>query len=73
MSTHFLPSSTLPFAFKLSMEFIKQTKQLQQLAEKDVPRLIENIKDELAKIGQTLNRIEYNQRYVTRQTEEEKQ
>ncbi|MEM2214692.1 MAG: hypothetical protein QXI72_06790 [Candidatus Nezhaarchaeales archaeon] len=55
------------------MEFIKQTKQLQQLAEKDVPRLIENIKDELAKIGQTLNRIEYNQRYVTRQTEEEKQ
>lgn len=56
-----------------TMEFINQAKQLHQLAEKDVPRLIENIKDELAKIGQTLNRIEYNQRYVTSLTEEEKQ
>ncbi|MEM2954292.1 MAG: hypothetical protein QXU21_08500 [Candidatus Bathyarchaeia archaeon] len=55
------------------MEFIKQAKQLQQLAEKDVPRLIENIKNELAKIGQTLDRIEYNQRYVPRRTGEEKQ
>jgi len=51
-------------------EFIKQAKQLKQLLERDVPRLIESIKNELAKIGQTLDKIRYNQRYVTKQTEE---
>ncbi|MEM3714185.1 MAG: hypothetical protein QXF82_04475 [Nitrososphaeria archaeon] len=50
-----------------TMKFIKQAEQLHQLAEKDVPMLIENIKSELEKIGKTLDKIEYNQRYVKRQ------
>ena len=41
-------------------EFIKQAKQLKQLLERDVPRLIESIKNELAKIGQTLDKTGYN-------------
>ena len=53
-----------------TVEFIKQAKQLKQPLERDVPRLIESIKNELAKIGQTLDKIGYNQRYVTKQTEE---
>jgi len=47
-----------------TVEFINQTKQLRQLLEKDVPRLIESIKNELAKISHILGNIEYNQRHV---------
>jgi len=54
-------------------EFIDQAKQLKQLLERDIPRLVETIKDELANISKTLDRIEYNQRYATKRTVEEKQ
>jgi len=48
-------------------EFIEQAKQLRPLLERDVPRLIENIKDELAKISKNLHDIEFNQRWRMKQ------
>ena len=48
-------------------EFIDQAKQLRPLLERDVPRLIENIKDELARISRTLHDIEFNQRWHMKQ------